>query len=249
MVVPPIMNLSSSEETDDNDVAFKVLNQDNLPMAVVGESLLKPFGRENQKQKPNVIVYPTRRVPNALEENKTKAFTKSNGYINASDRIGGTHMKKKLSNSHGNLEHCNSTASKAKNDEAILDKGFTKTLDAKLRKLQKEEKNKRGEQQQKKPLFVTTVKKGAFLQPPPELATLLGFRIEEQVRKDDKKLYAYASKPRVLNRTNNANKTGHKNRCDAAAKAAAVIASNVAGIQPNLEIIKDVNSNLTRKTR
>lgn len=246
MVVPPIMNLSSSEETDDNDVAFKVLNQDNLPMAVVGESLLKPFGRENQKQKPNVIVYPTRRVPNALEENKTKSFTKSNGCIN--DRNGGPHMKKKLSHSHGNLDHYNNPASKTKPEEAALDKSFTKTLDAKLRKLQKEEKNKRTEQQ-KKPLFVTTVKKGTFLQPPPELASLFGFRIEEEMRKDDKKLYAYASKPRVLNRSNNVNKTGHKNRCDAAAKAAAVIASNVAGIQPNLEIIKDVNSNFTRKTR
>lgn len=243
MVVPPIMNISSSEETDDNDVAFKVLNNDNLPMAIVGESILRPFGADGIKQKPNVIVYPTRRLPNNLEENKVKPFTRSNGYINQAER--NNNIKKNLSHSQGNLNHCNS-ATKLRQDEIGLDKTFTKTLDAKLRKLQKDEKNKRVEQQ-KRPLFVTTVKKGTFLNPPPEIASLLGFRVEEEVRKDEKKLYSYSSKPRVLNRAN-ITKFGHKARCEAAAKAAAVVAANVAGVQPNLEF-KDYNSNITKSYR
>lgn len=239
MVVPPIMNISSSEETDENDVAFKVINNDNLPMAIVGESILKPFDRDVIKQKPNVIVYPTRRITNNLEENKTKSFTKSNGYINQTDKCN-NNIKKTLSNSHGNLN------GNVKNKEEVLDKNFTKTLDAKLRKLQKEEKTKRVEQQ-KRPLFVTTVKKGTFLLPPPEIATLLGFRVEEEVRKDEKKLYSYSSKPRVLNRSNNV-QLGHKARCEAAAKAAAAVAANVAGIPHNF-INKDSNTNITKRLR
>lgn len=233
MVVPPIMNISSSEDTDDNDVAFKIINNDNLPMAIVGESILKPFGRDINKEKPNVIVYPTRRLPNTLEENKTKTFTRSNGFINQTERNNSSNIKKNLSHSYGNLNA-------NKKDDFGLDNNFTKTLDAKLRKLQKEEKNKRVEQQ-KRPLFVTTVRKGTFLQPPPEIATLLGFRVDEQVRKDEKKLYSFSSKPRILNRANNV-KIGHKARCEAAAKAAAAVAANIAGIQHHF-IGKDVNSN------
>lgn len=243
MVVPPILNISSSEDTDDNDVAFKIINNDNLPMAIVGESILKPFGRDNNnviKEKPNVIVYPTRRLPNNLEDNKTKSFTRSNGHINQPNeqRNNSSNIKKNLSHSHGNLNA-------NKKDDYGLDKNFTKTLDAKLRKLQKDEKIKRVEQH-KRPLFVTTVKKGTFLQPPPEIATLLGFRVDEQERKDKKKLYSYSSKPRILNRViinnNNNVKIGHKGRCEAAAKAAAAVAANIAGIQHNFSD-KDVNSN------
>ncbi|XP_018573997.1 radial spoke head protein 3 homolog B isoform X2 [Anoplophora glabripennis] len=221
----PIISVSSDEVED--DVAFKVLNQDNLPISIVGETILKPFGREQQKLKPNVIVHPTRRVVTNLEENKQKPFAKSNGHISNAEK----NLKKNFSNSHGNLNN-NTSSTKLKFDD--LKNQFTKTLDAKLRRLQKEEKQSKkppvDTTSSRKP-FVTTVKKGLFLEPPSEIATLIGLKPEEPVKKEykeEKRLYAYASQPRVLNRTH---LKGHQNRCEAAAKAAAKLIGTVVGIK------------------
>lgn len=77
--------------------------------------------------------------------------------------------------------------------------------DAKLKKLQRNEKfNKKSpphDDNSRKP-FVTTVKKGKFLEPPPEVATLLGIKSDEPQKKESKEklYYAFASQPRVLNR-------------------------------------------------
>lgn len=233
--MPPVATL---DDVDDGDVAFKVLNQDNLPIAVIGEGLLKPFGRDSSKQKPNGIVFPQRRITTNLEESKTKTFAKSNGHIEQEKQT----LKKKISNSQGNLNQ-NGTKIAA---SRTPDRSFTRTLDAKLRKLQKEEKARRAETM-KKPLFVTTVKRGQFIQPP----EVCFFKT-----KDDKKLYAYASKPRVLNRSaksdssNNSVQMGHKTRCDAAAKAAAAIASSIAGISTSPDGgTKDINSNVSKRIR
>ncbi|XP_015836070.1 radial spoke head protein 3 homolog isoform X1 [Tribolium castaneum] len=231
LAMPPVVSISSDEV--DDDVAFKVLNQDNLPITIIGEAILKPFGRENQKQKPNGIVYPTRRIDTNLEENKQKTFTRSNGHINTTQDKNNYNLKKNFSNSHGNL----TSATKIKPQEQV-DTKFTKTLDAKLRKLQKESKSKNDNG--RKP-FVTTVKKGQFLEPPPEIATLIGIKVEEPKQKEIKKLYAYASEPRVLNRT--PAKNVHKAKCEAAAKAAACVVAGVAGIQTDL----DVNSNVNKR--
>lgn len=232
--MPPVISMSSDEV--DDDVAFKVLNQDNLPITIIGEAILKPFGRENQKQKPNGIVYPTRRLDTNLEDNKQKPFTRSNGYINTTQDKNNYNLKKNFSVSHGNL----TSATKTKPQEQI-DAKFTKTLDAKLRKLQKETKKAPSHEAGKKP-FVTTVKKGQFLEPPPEIATLIGIKVEEPKVKEVKKLYAYASEPRVLNRTPARN--AHKTRCEAAAKAAACVVSAVAGMHTDNV---DVNSNVSKR--
>ncbi|KAF5269178.1 hypothetical protein FQR65_LT02478 [Abscondita terminalis] len=228
----------SSDELDENDKAFKVLNQDNLPIAIIGESIFKPFGKDPHKFKPNGIVYPTRRIIGNLEDNKHKTFTRSNGYIDSQNVI---NLHKNVSISHGNLNHCNSAA-KDRNEKfkvRMLDTTFTKALDAKLRKLQKDDKQgttKVKPETPRKP-FITTVKKGHFLDPPPEIASLFGFKVEPAVVKE-KKLYAYASQPRVLHK---AIDEAHKSRCEAAVKAAAAVVSAVAGF-------KDVNSNITRKS-
>lgn len=243
--MPPVQSVPSDEV--DDDVAFKVLNQDNLPVSIIGESILKPFNADSHKQKPNVIVYPTRRVTNTLEESKQHQFTRSNGYINAHDR-NDYNLRKNISNSHGNLNHTNS-ASKLQiedlHNQSVFTK-FTKTLDAKLRKLQKDEKSQSANKKteiSKKP-FVTTVKKGQFLEPPPEIACLLGLKSEEPVKREEKTLYAYASKPTVLNRFDT--RYGHRLRCEAAAKAAAYVVEAIAGIQNSI-LQKDINSNVGRK--
>ncbi|XP_017785256.1 PREDICTED: radial spoke head protein 3 homolog isoform X2 [Nicrophorus vespilloides] len=237
----PAPVVTEPSEPEPEDVAFKVLNNDDLPMTIIGESLLKPFGN-NQKVRPNGIVYPTRRITNnSLEDNKQKPFAKSNGCLIADNST--INLKKNHSNSHGQLNNCKIRIEDLQNHG--LDKNFTKSLDAKLRKLQRDEKQSVVKKNDiSKPRFVTTVRKGEFLEPPPELATLLGIKLEEEPRKEEKKLYAYASHPRVLDRS--PSKTGHKARCEAAAKAAATVASAV--VQEDHIITKrDVNSNSVPK--
>lgn len=222
-VLIPTMPLPPSEEAEE-DVAFKVLNQDNLPMAVIGEQILKPFGTESQKLKPNVIVHPTRRIVTNLEENKEKPFAKSTSHINKNDKS----LRKNFSKSHGHLNHTNSGVKlKIEDLKNQIDAKFTRTLgkyssstnndadvngflipaDAKLKKLQRDDKFSRKPVQDilsRKP-FVTTVKTGKFLEPPAEIATLFGIRCEEPQKKETKEkkeklYYAFASQPRVLNR-------------------------------------------------
>lgn len=123
-VLIPTMPLTLSADLDD-DVAFKVLNQDNLPIAIVGEQILKPFGTDNQKLKPNVIVHPTRRIVTNLEENKEKPFTKSTSHINKNEKD----LKKNFSKSHGHLNHTNSGVKlKLEEFKNQVDTKFTKTL-------------------------------------------------------------------------------------------------------------------------
>lgn len=123
-IMPPSLPSLSSGDVDE-EVAFKVLNQDNLPIAIIGEQILKPFGTESQKLKPNVIVHPTRRVVTNLEENKQKPFTKSNGYLNKNEK----NLKKHFSKSHGNLYHTNTNAKlKVEDIKGQPDNRFTKTL-------------------------------------------------------------------------------------------------------------------------
>lgn len=246
--MPPVQSVPSDEV--DDDVAFQVLNQDNLPITVVGEGLLHPFERDGQKQKPNVIVYPTRRLPNNLEEGRQRPFTKSHGHLDSEDYndydLGKTHF----SVSHGHLNHTNSSKKLQVEDlqNSTLYARFTKTLDAKLRRLQREEKpsGKKLVEHCKKP-FVTTVKTGQFLEPPPEIACLLGFKVEEAaIRREEKKLYAYESRPRVLNR--GGGKPGHRARYEAAAKNAACLIGGIIGLQDSEDLHKDVNSNISKRS-
>nr|CAI5852046.1 unnamed protein product [Callosobruchus analis] len=237
--MPPIPSVSSDEIEE--EVAFKILNQDNLPltMTITGESILRPFGGDALKLKPNVIVHPTRRVPNNLEESKQKPFAQSSGNIQKEEKKS---LRRKFSSSHGNL-----VKSKLEEFKLQLENKFTKTLDFKLRKLQKDEKlqNKKNVELtlSRKP-FVTTVKKGEFLEPPPEIASLIGIKVESPPSKKDtkeiKKLYAFASQPRVLNRP--VAHALHVSRCDAAAKAAAKVVGSIVGVKAENEdsMVSDV---------
>lgn len=263
--MPPVTTISSEEtEVEADQPAFKIINADTLDNVgvVKGESIFKPFGNNNNKLKPNIMVFPTRRANGNLEEAKNKNFTKSNGYLPSHLR-NQTTLKKNYSNSHGNLSTHNNSARKQKEPEQLpnnpgLDVNFTKTLDAKLRKLQKEEKIRNAVKIKtptellRKP-FVTTVKKGEFLEPPPEYANLLGIRSEDKDEND--KLYAYASRPRIVhnNRFSNrvstagSNSEVHRSKCEAAAIAAAMLVSGVAGFRDAANRAKrDINSNIRK---
>lgn len=269
--MPPVTTIPSEEtDIDSQPPAFQILNNDNLDSSVgivKGEAIFKPFGKD-QKLKPNIMVYPTRRTNGNLEDAKNKNFTKSNGYIPTYNKTNNVTLGRKYSNSHGNLSNnTNSADIKRKESEEIqkqipdgLDLDFTKTLETKLRKLQKEEKLKRETRIKLKTLFelprkpfVTTVKKGEFLEPPPEYASLLGLSPSKMDEKMEDKLYAYASRPRIIpnNRVSTAgsNSEVHRSKCEAAAIAAAVIASGVAGLKDAANRPKrDINSNNIRKS-
>ncbi|XP_044750390.1 radial spoke head protein 3 homolog B-like [Coccinella septempunctata] len=209
------LQTSLFDDGDDN-TSFQVINNDNLPMTVLGERIFKPFGSENQKRKPNGIVYPTRRVDLTSQQiSQQKHLTKSNGHLNVPQKLSSNNSNfRKLSASHGNL---NNLAKNRTQDE------FTRNLDAKLKKLQTDRKG-HDASNSKKP-FITTVKKGQFLSPetsPPPSKTS---RIEEDElnRKNApirKQLYAFVSRPMVLSRSPPQNV--HRSRCEAAAIAAGV---------------------------
>lgn len=228
--MPPVPSVTSGDQEED-ETAFQIINQDNFPIAIVGQPILKPFDHDAQKSKPNVIVHPTRRITNNnLEENNDG-------------------IKRNISKSHGNLCHNNSTAQMNLEDikDALDVEEFSKTLDSKLKKLQKSElKQQKNSNNYDPPIlkkpFVTTVKKGQFLEPPPEIASLMGMKIEESKvmkknQKEMKKLYAFSSQPRILSRT--PPRTMHQNRCEAAACAAAKLVGTVVGVKQENEKLRD----------
>ncbi|XP_060877828.1 radial spoke head protein 3 homolog B isoform X2 [Metopolophium dirhodum] len=77
---------------------------------------------------------------------------------------------------------------------------FARSLDSKLKKLQQRHPGDGVKQRSsRKPVFVTTVKTGIFLDPPPDLAALLGLDDRSsQSGVDSDRYYSYSSKPRVL---------------------------------------------------
>ncbi|XP_025420650.1 radial spoke head protein 3 homolog B-like isoform X2 [Sipha flava] len=78
---------------------------------------------------------------------------------------------------------------------------FARNLDAKLKKLQRREGGDGAAKRaaaSRKPVFVTTVKTGIFLDPPPDLAALLGLDHDHDRAADSDRYYSYSSKPRAL---------------------------------------------------
>ncbi|VVC32059.1 Hypothetical protein CINCED_3A004805 [Cinara cedri] len=80
---------------------------------------------------------------------------------------------------------------------------FVKSLDSRLKKLQRRAAGGGKRTSSRKPVFVTTVKTGIFLDPPPDLAALLGLedRSSSAAAGDvdsSCRYYSYSSKPRVL---------------------------------------------------
>lgn len=245
--MPPIStipNVETDEFISETTAAFQIINDINDdPTGNSNKRLLndlhtipiKPLPTRTdlnlQSEKPNVIVYPTRReLPqNGNLDKRQKNFTRSNGYIYTQTRNVGhsTLLKNGNSISYGNLS---GGSTNLKNKSNILD--FNSNLDAKLRKLQDYQEPNRISPQNKsrqdlrnddrKP-FVTVVKKGTFLRPPPNVAQklLLEPEPDDSERNEKvhiaKKLYAYVSRPRILNR-DSAGKKKDKSLCSSAEK-------------------------------
>ncbi|KAF6205349.1 hypothetical protein GE061_019520 [Apolygus lucorum] len=94
---------------------------------------------------------------------------------------------------------------------------FVNSLDAKLRDLEdgQRKRNKKNKgPMDNRPMFITTVKTGIFLDPPPELAALLGYPRScnassgstTSQKSGEGLMYSYSSQPRVVNTTKYASK-------------------------------------------
>ncbi|KAL0133046.1 hypothetical protein PUN28_000650 [Cardiocondyla obscurior] len=133
--------------------------------------------------------------------------------------------KRHQSRSHDNLEIAEEKPSKA--SIVLSTEDFNEILNAKLKKIQEQTETEQGRRSPKKSIppqkkpFITTVKTGEFLMPPPEVAALLGIapsKNEEEIadgcplRYRFKSLVSLTKRPEVRHSSHNA-------RCPAALKA------------------------------
>lgn len=133
-------------------------------------------------------------------------------------------LKTKHSKSQGNL---NRDKPDGKAPMILSTEDFNEVLNAKLRKVQEEEDHGRAKKLYsgnnnsfvtRKP-FITTVKTGEFLMPPPEVASLLGITLTNPIGGDDtsprskfRPLVSIGKRPEVKHQS-------HNSRCHAALKA------------------------------
>ncbi|XP_055535837.1 radial spoke head protein 3 homolog A isoform X2 [Wyeomyia smithii] len=183
------------------------------------EFAIVPVDNFKQIGKPNAIVRPLRHNREVIEgqhlinlhpdyklirELETQFIRKS---INS---------KSDSNNNVNTVESHNTVISTSKKTDRGKHNEFTKELDAKLRRLQNDS-SKRSSQNgssqdvniKKKPLFITTVPKGIFLQPNKDLPILA------PSASTLRRLYAYESRPRILTAnslsSNNNNDINHPN--------------------------------------
>jgi hypothetical protein len=129
-------------------------------------------------------------------------------------------------NNNNNINGMNNVKNVNYYSNSYARNGYTNTI-------RRNEKNTNSDEN-RKPLFITTVKTGKFLDPPPELAILLGLNrkldgsvtsstdgssnsLDTSIRERHQQqvlLYSFSSQPRVLHQHY------HRAKCDAAAKAA-----------------------------
>jgi len=135
--------------------------------------------------------------------------------------------KKHQSKSQDNLELAEERLPTTKPSIVLSTENFNEVLNAKLKKIQEQAEAEQGRKSPKKSIlsqkkpFITTVKTGQFLMPPPEVAALLGIAPssnEEEttdgcpLKSRFKPLISLAKRPEVRHNSHNA-------RCPAALKA------------------------------
>jgi len=151
---------------------------------------------------------------------------------------------------NGNNNNIDGTKNNEKN---VHYQGNNYTKNGYTNNIRRNEKNMNNDEN-RKPLFITTVKTGKFLDPPPELAILLGLSgklngsvtsstdgssnsLDTSTRERHQQqvlLYSFSSQPRVLHQQY------HRAKCDAAAKAA-------NSIQPKVRRETSKSSNVQDK--
>lgn len=153
-------------------------------------------------------------------------------------------------NRNNNNNNINGTKNNEKNSHYY---GSNYTKNGYTNNIKMNEKNRLNNDENRKPVFITTVKTGKFLDPPPELAILLGLspNLNDSVtsstdgssnslntstrerHQQQALLYSFSSQPRVLHQHY------HKAKCDAAAKVPNNTQQRVRREATNVNSIQD----------
>ncbi|XP_032511545.2 radial spoke head protein 3 homolog [Danaus plexippus] len=186
------------QRDDDSDVTKTGKEQvTDRMVAVTPQTILDPkFSRaldfKLRRLKEKEILEANLRRP-TRQRRRAGALAASNPSINWKDS---TPPKKMLSQSQPRIDiiSCNGESSKfSRNDKSPVCKSRSRVS---------------GISEGEKPRFVTTVKTGQFLLPPPDVACLLGLQTLYPPQEREKIVYSYASKPKaVATRTKRASET------------------------------------------
>ncbi|XP_011873030.1 PREDICTED: radial spoke head protein 3 homolog isoform X2 [Vollenhovia emeryi] len=222
----PSTDAESFDYEAKNPPAFTILQKDgldsSLPLLHVNED-----DEINASQLTNL-----ENMKNAMKNNlcNRRRISKSNEHLVLaslqSNQVNPL-KKKQQSKSHDSLELAEARPSTVKPSIVLSTKDFNEVLNAKLKKIQEQAETEQGRKSPKKSIlpqkkpFITTVKTGEFLMPPPEVAALLGIAPsgnEEEatdgcpLKNRFKSLISLAKRPEVRH-------TSHNARCPAALKA------------------------------
>lgn len=207
--------------------AFTILQKDgldsSLPLLHVNED-----DEMNASQLTNL-----ENMKNAIKNNlcNRRRISKSNEHLvlaSLQSSQANPLKKKHQSKSHDSLELAEERPPTTRSNIVLSTEDFNEVLNAKLKKIQEQAEAEQGRKSPKKSIppqkkpFITTVKTGEFLMPPPEVAALLGIALpsgnEEEtadgcpLKSRFKSLVSLAKRPEVRHNSHNA-------RCPAALKA------------------------------
>lgn len=207
--------------------AFTILQKDgldsSLPLLHVNED-----DEMNASQLTNL-----ENMKNAIKNNlcNRRRISKSNEHLvlaSLQSSQANPLKKKHQSKSHDSLELAEERPPTTRSSIVLSTEDFNEVLNAKLKKIQEQAEAEQGRKSPKKSIppqkkpFITTVKTGEFLMPPPEVAALLGIALpsgnEEEaadgcpLKSRFKSLVSLAKRPEVRHNSHNA-------RCPAALKA------------------------------
>lgn len=220
----PSTDAGSFDYEAKNPPAFTILQKDGLDSSL-------PLLHVNEDDEMNASrLTNLENMKNAMKNNlcNRRRISKSNEHLvlaSLQSNQANPLKKKHQSKSQDSLKLIEERPPTAKSSIVLSTEDFNEVLNAKLKKIQEQAEQGRKSPKksilpQKKP-FITTVKTGEFLMPPPEVAALLGIAPngnEEEVtdgcplKSRFKSLVSLAKKPEVRHNSHNA-------RCPAALKA------------------------------
>lgn len=206
--------------------AFTILQKDGLD-----SSLPLLYLNEDDDEINAVRLTILENMKNATKNNfcNRKRISKSNDHLILASLQSNQFnpLKKKYqSKSQDNL-NSEGRSSTAKSSIILSTENFNEVLHAKLKKIQEQAEAEQGRKSPKKSIspqkkpFITTVKTGEFLMPPPEVAALLGIAPSGN---DDETTDGYSLKSRfkplvTLSKRPEVRHNSHNSRCPAALKA------------------------------
>ncbi|GBP19772.1 hypothetical protein EVAR_8932_1 [Eumeta japonica] len=203
-IVKPIQRINDEAQRNHLNSADKEIVVEEMTAPIGPQTILDPkFSRalefKLRRLKEKEILQENLRRP---VRKKRNALTVSNPNISDRDKT----PEKKMSLSHPRIDII------VPEDETVTTK-ISPNMD-KSPSPGRKSRNRKEQSENEKPRFITTVKTGQFLLPPPELACLLGLETLYPPEEREKIVYSYASRPKAvatrMKRSANADKENHK---------------------------------------